>query len=148
LQPESVSTKQERIAKLARENPTMAFTSLNHYPDAEWMEYAEGAAASSHLQLGRRRQIGLACSMTRGWFRQTSSQRSRPIAANTARQEMSSILPLLVDGLQAEREQGITIDVAYRFFATAHRAFIVADTRVTNNTHATWPPALPTPMRR
>ena len=35
---------------------------------------------------------------------------------------------LLVDGLEAEREQGITIDVAYRFFATPHRAFIVADT--------------------
>jgi bifunctional enzyme CysN/CysC len=37
-------------------------------------------------------------------------------------------LALLVDGLQAEREQGITIDVAYRFFATERRRFIVADT--------------------
>ena len=35
---------------------------------------------------------------------------------------------LLVDGLSAEREQGITIDVAYRFFATEKRKFIVADT--------------------
>ncbi len=35
---------------------------------------------------------------------------------------------LLVDGLEAEREQGITIDVAYRFFATPRRRFIVADT--------------------
>src|SRR4030095_9819408 len=35
---------------------------------------------------------------------------------------------LLVDGLAAEREQGITIDVAYRFFSTARRKFIVADT--------------------
>ena len=35
---------------------------------------------------------------------------------------------LLVDGLSAEREQGITIDVAYRFFATSKRKFIVADT--------------------
>jgi bifunctional enzyme CysN/CysC len=35
---------------------------------------------------------------------------------------------LLVDGLAAEREQGITIDVAYRFFSTEHRKFIVADT--------------------
>ncbi|MCA0201906.1 MAG: sulfate adenylyltransferase subunit CysN [Proteobacteria bacterium] len=35
---------------------------------------------------------------------------------------------LLMDGLAAEREQGITIDVAYRFFSTARRAFIVADT--------------------
>ena len=37
-------------------------------------------------------------------------------------------LALLVDGLQAEREQGITIDVAYRFFSTDTRKFIVADT--------------------
>jgi bifunctional enzyme CysN/CysC len=37
-------------------------------------------------------------------------------------------LALLVDGLQAEREQGITIDVAYRFFATSTRRFVVADT--------------------
>ncbi|MEY4761919.1 MAG: hypothetical protein RLZZ200_1775 [Pseudomonadota bacterium] len=37
-------------------------------------------------------------------------------------------LALLVDGLQAEREQGITIDVAYRFFATERRRYIVADT--------------------
>ena len=35
---------------------------------------------------------------------------------------------LLVDGLSAEREQGITIDVAYRFFSTNKRKFIVADT--------------------
>src|SRR4029079_9879191 len=35
---------------------------------------------------------------------------------------------LLLDGLEAEREQGITIDVAYRFFATSRRSFIVADT--------------------
>src|SRR5687768_17529652 len=35
---------------------------------------------------------------------------------------------LLVDGLSAEREQGITIDVAYRFFSTDRRSFIVADT--------------------
>jgi bifunctional enzyme CysN/CysC len=37
-------------------------------------------------------------------------------------------LSLLVDGLEAEREQGITIDVAYRFFSTPRRSFIVADT--------------------
>jgi len=35
---------------------------------------------------------------------------------------------LLLDGLQAEREQGITIDVAYRYFSTAKRKFIIADT--------------------
>jgi len=40
LKPVSVSTKQERIAELARENPAMAFTSLNQYLDVEWLEYA------------------------------------------------------------------------------------------------------------
>src|SRR6202042_3553397 len=37
-------------------------------------------------------------------------------------------LALLTDGLRAEREQGITIDVAYRYFATPQRKFIIADT--------------------
>ena len=37
-------------------------------------------------------------------------------------------LALLMDGLKAEREQGITIDVAYRYFSTARRKFIIADT--------------------
>src|SRR5258707_10480864 len=37
-------------------------------------------------------------------------------------------LSLLTDGLEAEREQGITIDVAYRYFATPSRKFIIADT--------------------
>ena len=48
---------------------------------------------------------------------------------------------LLVDGLAAEREQGITIDVAYRFFATEKRKFIVADTPGTSSTRETWSPA-------
>src|SRR3978361_2156910 len=37
-------------------------------------------------------------------------------------------LALLTDGLRAEREQGITIDVAYRYFATPKRKFVIADT--------------------
>lgn len=44
---------------------------------------------------------------------------------NTTDQEID--LALLVDGLQAEREQGITIDVAYRYFSTDQRKFIIAD---------------------
>ncbi|MGH3802061.1 MAG: sulfate adenylyltransferase subunit 1 [Pseudonocardiaceae bacterium] len=40
----------------------------------------------------------------------------------------ASDLALLTDGLRAEREQGITIDVAYRYFATARRSFVLADT--------------------
>jgi bifunctional enzyme CysN/CysC len=53
------------------------------------------------------------------------------VAADSARygtQGKAIDLALLVDGLQAEREQGITIDVAYRYFTTAKRKFIIADT--------------------
>jgi bifunctional enzyme CysN/CysC len=53
------------------------------------------------------------------------------LAADSARvgtQGANLDFALLVDGLAAEREQGITIDVAYRFFATERRKFIVADT--------------------
>jgi bifunctional enzyme CysN/CysC len=45
-----------------------------------------------------------------------------------ARGEETANLALLTDGLRAEREQGITIDVAYRYFATPRRKFIIADT--------------------
>ena len=53
---------------------------------------------------------------------------------------------LLTDGLKAEREQGITIDVAYRYFSTAKRKFIIADTPGTSSTRGTWrrAPALAT----
>src|SRR5450432_3275042 len=44
------------------------------------------------------------------------------------RGEKYTNLALLTDGLRAEREQGITIDVAYRYFATPRRKFIIADT--------------------
>ncbi|WP_304451872.1 sulfate adenylyltransferase subunit CysN [Nocardiopsis sp. YSL2] len=47
---------------------------------------------------------------------------------STARGEEQTNLALLTDGLRAEREQGITIDVAYRYFATPKRTFIIADT--------------------
>ena len=55
-------------------------------------------------------------------------------------------LALLTDGLRAEREQGITIDVAHRYFATPRRRFILADTPGTSSTRATWSPA-PRPPR-
>ena len=47
-------------------------------------------------------------------------------------------LALLVDGLQAEREQGITIDVAYRFFETSNRKFIAVDTPGHEQYTRTW----------
>ncbi len=48
--------------------------------------------------------------------------------ASATRGNGSLDLSLLTDGLRAEREQGITIDVAYRYFSTARRKFIIADT--------------------
>ena len=51
------------------------------------------------------------------------------IAKTSERRGMAAVdLSLLTDGLQAEREQGITIDVAYRYFATPKRKFIIGDT--------------------
>src|SRR6201985_519363 len=49
-------------------------------------------------------------------------------AVGAARGDESTNLALLTDGLRAEREQGITIDVAYRYFATPRRTFVIADT--------------------
>ncbi len=49
-------------------------------------------------------------------------------ATSRARGDEQPNLALLTDGLRAEREQGITIDVAYRYFATPRRKFIIADT--------------------
>lgn len=49
-------------------------------------------------------------------------------AASARRGQDAPDLALLTDGLRAEREQGITIDVAYRYFATSRRRFILADT--------------------
>ncbi len=52
-------------------------------------------------------------------------------------------LALLVDGLQAEREQGITIDVAYRYFSTENANLSSPTPRGTSSTRAIWPPARP-----
>ena len=49
-------------------------------------------------------------------------------ATSASRGDEYTNLALLTDGLRAEREQGITIDVAYRYFATPKRKFIIADT--------------------
>src|SRR4051812_24113684 len=57
-----------------------------------------------------------------------ADQMSAVEAASDKRGYEVADLALLVDGLRAEREQGITIDVAYRYFATSRRRFILADT--------------------
>src|ERR1700722_2427049 len=57
-----------------------------------------------------------------------TDQMSAVESASARRGYDGADLALLVDGLRAEREQGITIDVAYRYFATDRRKFILADT--------------------
>jgi hypothetical protein len=57
-------------------------------------------------------------------------------------------LALLTDGLRAEREQGITIDVAYRYFATPSASSSSPTPRATSSTPATWSPARPPPTWR
>src|SRR5919106_1921880 len=59
--------------------------------------------------------------------RGTSEERSVERTSRERGDEYTD-LALLTDGLRAEREQGITIDVAYRYFATPRRKFIIADT--------------------
>ena len=61
-------------------------------------------------------------------------------ATSEQRGEDGLNLALLTDGLRSEREQGITIDVAYRYFATPKRKFIIADTPgPVSYTHLTLP---------
>ena len=94
---------------------------------------SKGLLALSHLRQRRRRQVDAdrpASAMT-----PSGCSRIRRLALRSAIQPQirhprarNLDFALLVDGLEAEREQGITIDVAYRFFATEKRKFIVADT--------------------
>ena len=92
-----------------------------------------GAAdpAPAHLRLGRRRQIDADRPPA---LRAAADLRRSTVGARSANSKKHGTtgedidFALLVDGLEAEREQGITIDVAYRYFATPARSFIVADT--------------------
>ena len=71
-----------------------------------------------------RARSSAACSTTRN----RCSRTSRGHRAGKQRPGTREVnLALLTDGLRAEREQGITIDVAYRYFATPRRKFIIAD---------------------
>ena len=67
------------------------------------------------------------------------------IRRDSARPRDAIDFALLVDGLEAEREQGITIDVAYRYFATDSARSSSRTLPATSSTPATWRPAPPTP---
>jgi bifunctional enzyme CysN/CysC len=82
-------------------------------------------ATAGSVDDGKSTLIGRLLFDTRSLF---TDQLAAVEAASAARGDEYTDLALLTDGLRAEREQGITIDVAYRYFATPRRKFIIADT--------------------
>ena len=92
---------------------------------------SQGPAALPHLRLGRRRQVDPdrpAAARHQADLRRPAGGARNAIQRKHGTTGDDIDFALLLDGLEAEREQGITIDVAYRFFATPRRSFIVADT--------------------
>ena len=81
-------------------------------------------ATAGSVDDGKSTLIGRLCT-TPNRSSKTSSSRSRQ---TSERGDEQTDLALLTDGLRAEREQGITIDVAHRYFATPKRKFVIADT--------------------
>ncbi|SCL55629.1 sulfate adenylyltransferase subunit 1 [Micromonospora citrea] len=93
-------------------------------PDARPMDLLRFATAGS-VDDGKSTLIGRLLYDTKSLF---TDQLAAVEAVSAARGDEYTNLALLTDGLRAEREQGITIDVAYRYFATPRRKFIIADT--------------------
>src|SRR5690554_1881777 len=93
-------------------------------PLTEGMDLLRFATAGS-VDDGKSTLIGRLLHDTKSLF---TDQLAAVEAVSAARGDEYTNLALLTDGLRAEREQGITIDVAYRYFATPRRKFIIADT--------------------
>ncbi|MFV2017526.1 sulfate adenylyltransferase subunit 1 [Micromonospora sp. LOL_023] len=93
-------------------------------PTARSMDLLRFATAGS-VDDGKSTLIGRLLYDTKSLF---TDQLEAVEAVSAARGDEYTNLALLTDGLRAEREQGITIDVAYRYFATPRRKFIIADT--------------------
>jgi bifunctional enzyme CysN/CysC len=93
-------------------------------PSARGMDLLRFATAGS-VDDGKSTLIGRLLFDTKTIF---EDQLAAVEAVSASRGDEYTNLALLTDGLRAEREQGITIDVAYRYFATPRRKFIIADT--------------------
>ncbi|MFB9237238.1 sulfate adenylyltransferase subunit 1 [Plantactinospora siamensis] len=93
-------------------------------PEGRPMDLLRFATAGS-VDDGKSTLIGRLLYDTKSLF---TDQLAAVEAVSSARGDEYTNLALLTDGLRAEREQGITIDVAYRYFATPRRKFIIADT--------------------
>jgi len=102
----------------------MTGTLTESQPESRTMDLLRFATAGS-VDDGKSTLIGRLLYDTKSLF---IDQLEAVEAVSAARGDEYTNLALLTDGLRAEREQGITIDVAYRYFATPRRKFIIADT--------------------
>jgi len=106
-------------SELARELAFRAF--LDRHLDQEMLRFTTAGSVDD----GKSTLIGRLLHDTRSVYEdQLASIRASRVNRSGGELDLS----LLTDGLRAEREQGITIDVAYRYFSTAKRKFIIADT--------------------
>ena len=112
----------ETVTPLAETAPARTFEDfLESHLGQEMLRFTTAGSVDD----GKSTLIGRLLHDTRAVYDdQLASIRSSSVNRSTGPIDFS----LLTDGLRAEREQGITIDVAYRYFSTARRKFIIADT--------------------
>jgi sulfate adenylyltransferase subunit 1 len=103
-----------------------ASTDLNHQADLSGQASLLRFITAGSVDDGKSTLIGRLLFDSKGIFADQLAAVSRSKHKRTVGDAID--LSLLTDGLEAEREQGITIDVAYRYFATPKRKFIIADT--------------------
>jgi sulfate adenylyltransferase subunit 1 len=101
-------------------------TELNHQADQSGQASLLRFITAGSVDDGKSTLIGRLLYDSKGIFADQLAAVSRSKHKRTVGDTID--LSLLTDGLEAEREQGITIDVAYRYFATPKRKFIIADT--------------------
>ena len=119
---------------MAKRSPTVGpseTTSRRLPEESPAYQPEEGAAALPHVRQRRRRQEHAhrpAAARHQDDLRGPARRREARQREGRHHRRGEIDLALLTDGLKAEREQGITIDVAYRYFSTDRRKFIIADT--------------------
>ena len=110
--------------KLGKAAPTAAVEDINEFLARDAEKDLLRFLTAGSVDDGKSTLIGRLLYDTKGIYEdQLASIQQSKLNRSTAAFDLS----LLTDGLRAEREQGITIDVAYRYFSTARRKFIIAD---------------------
>jgi len=100
---------------------SVSTSSIEGPPSMDLLRFATAGSVDD----GKSTLIGRLLLDAKGIF---EDQLAAVVATSKSRGDDYTDLSLLTDGLRSEREQGITIDVAYRYFATPRRKFIIADT--------------------